>query len=60
MSFKDEKGILNTKRCAVSNFIRWRYGKDPAPKETNSSKAEREKMEKQIGCNFKETPKVSL
>lgn len=23
--FKDEKGILVTKKCALTNFIRWRY-----------------------------------
>lgn len=28
VSFKDEKGILNTKQCALTNFIRWRYAKD--------------------------------
>lgn len=61
VSFKDEKGILNTKRCAVNNFIRWRYSSQPAPKdETSAGKAEREKMEKQIGCCFKDIPKVSF
>jgi len=25
VSYKDERGILNTKQCAVTNFIRWRY-----------------------------------
>ena len=28
VSYKDEKGILNTKHCAVTNFIRWRYASD--------------------------------
>jgi hypothetical protein len=27
VSYKDEKGVLNTKNSAVTNFIRWRYAK---------------------------------
>ena len=38
MSFKDEKGILNTKQCAVTNFIRWRY----AAKDEKKAKSARE------------------
>jgi hypothetical protein len=65
VSFKDEKGILNTKQCPVANFIRWRYtpgtvAKKPV-KESESATAERHKMERQIGLNFKQdVPKVSF
>ena len=65
VSYKDEKGILNTKQCAVSNFIRWRYAQGPLAKnpgkESEAATAERHKMERQIGLNFKQdVPKVSL
>ena len=48
MSFKDEKGIVNTKMCAVTNFIRWRHASSkPDKKEEAEEKSdERLKMER--------------
>ena len=66
VDFKDEKGILNTKQCAVTNFIRWRHAKDGVkPKKTNSEDekvdSERHKLETQVGLTFRdEAPKVSF
>ena len=28
VNFKDEKGILQTKTCPVTSFIRWRYARN--------------------------------
>ena len=48
VSFKDEKGIVNTKMCAVTNFIRWRHASSkPDKKEEAEEKSdERLKMER--------------
>ena len=61
MSFKDEKGILNTKRCNLANFIRWRYAKNStAAKPTKEEEKEMHKLETQVGLESKITPKVSF
>ena len=65
VDFKDEKGILNTKQCAVTNFIRWRHAKDGAkPKKGNEDEkvdSERHKLETQVGLTYKDdAPKVSF
>ena len=61
VSFKDEKGILNTKRCNLANFIRWRYAKNSAAaKPTKEEEKEMHKLETQVGLESKITPKVSL
>mmetsp|Transcript_21268 Transcript_21268/g.28506 ORF Transcript_21268/g.28506 Transcript_21268/m.28506 type:complete len:120 (+) Transcript_21268:2017-2376(+) len=50
VNYKDEKGILNTKRCAVTNFIRWRYAPKTDAKAaqalTTQEQAEFDRMEK--------------
>ena len=48
MSYKDEKGILNTKHCAVTNFIRWRYAGDAqsAKAKDGLQEAENQRMER--------------
>ena len=66
VTFKDEKGILNTKKCALTNFIRWRYAKD-ASKSANkkasggsSEEQEKNRLEAQVGLELQaEAPKVS-
>lgn len=63
MSYKDEKGILQTKHCAVTSFIRWRYtpdvkGENPA---SEQEMAEKMKMEQILGLDCEQpTSKVSF
>lgn len=62
VSFKDEKGILNTKQCALTNFIRWRYAKDVQETggKASGDTSEQHKLETQIGLELQSNaPKVS-
>ena len=44
VTYKDEKGILQTKTCPITSFIRWRY----STADTTESNVETAKLE-QIG-----------
>ena len=61
VNYKDEKGVLQTKQCAVSNFIRWRATKNDASGLANHEVSEREKLDSQLGLSPTKAPqKVSL
>lgn len=63
VSYKDEKGILKTRQCNLTNFIRWRYAKEGSEAATKAKEdnIESHRLETQVGLTqVANAPKVSL
>lgn len=62
VSYKDEKGILKTRQCNLTNFIRWRYAKDGGSEAATKAKKddiESHRLETQVGLTqVANAPKV--
>lgn len=61
VSYKDEKGILKTRQCNLTNFIRWRYAKEgsEAAAKAKEDDIESHRLETQVGLTqVANAPKV--